>query len=567
MSPETRLPIPEERSEENETKLERELGERYDTLLAERRELAQELGKYDIREFDVIFAEGAVERETLDRATAECVDRIRKRTSFLRSVDKVGIDIFASDLKRQAGFPDHEIIFKSGEILRKRVTTGRHVGGQAHAIFPKIEIAGPEPSVASRMGCLLLKGGLPQEVETLVHELIHRYHDLRNEGRTNEVLTEAQAYFSGPLSSGTDFGIKQTAEKLTMPESEGGLYEYDPDQTVNALSMMAELYGLGLDDGEIGDLVAQSKYVRATGSFEPMASELRRLKEERGVEDDADVMALYDLFRLHSANERMKVRLTLFRTYAEFFPREQRLETKRRRLQKVIGYPKYEIDGIPVPSHEMRQGVVLPMNDEYPYEMDGLRTGITFGLFPTDGRTYQVEGGNYGYRIGRWEAEGQEGHVELAVGEDEEREYLASLGEAMAAIGLEHKLSFFTDMFSLQLVPDGGLADRVAKVMLQNSDERKEITKKILEEIEPELDLMIEQLDQYLRRKIWTKTAKKNVGRHEAWLVSCLKIRDTFDLPFKEVSEGFAKKISLLEGNIDAFKKMAAEKEAGSQSV
>jgi hypothetical protein len=538
--PEMHQPNPETPKDEKESVFERRLGERYDELLAERKDILAELGKYKVRDFDVVTRPDVVDDEKFTAITNNWIAAIKSKTALLQPLDRLGIDIFVDDLTKQPGFTDHQIFFGDEEIKRERIVNLREIGGLAYRGSNTVKIGEHHPNMRVRVSEFLWKGQLSQGVQVLIHELIHRYH-LRQNSYLDGILTEAQAYFSGLLTVGEDFSLRRTADVLTRPKSEGGLYEYDTDKVIAVMSALAELYGLGKSEDEIGDLLARSKFNRKTGTYEPLHTELLETRLAEGAESDEDSMALYDIYRLHTTNQRLKARLELFKTIEKHYSLVQLREMKLDRLRHIVAYPTYNIDGRPVPTDDLMQSVVCPIDDEFPYDFDGLRTGIIFGFFPTEGKEKQKFG------LGRWEAEGYDGRVDLAEDAKQRNQLLTSLAAAAQNIAPEHKLELIYRFMCTKLLDDNETARQIIAALNESETDRQSVTDWLAESNLAVSIMMCGEVSRMIRRGYLNDLDKEKVKHYSLQLQTLETVRTLLDLRFDEKHTDFISNVDYLK--------------------
>ncbi|MFH2062915.1 MAG: hypothetical protein ABIJ46_02050 [bacterium] len=530
---------------EEERPIEREIGARYDQLLEERQELVEGLKKFTVREYSVCLRPDIVGQEAFEDAVAEWKERVKKEVDLFRPLERLGIDVFADDLTVQPGFLDHQIVFKSRELLEEQVRYMRSVGGLARTRERRVDVDGPEPDMSQRMLSILFYGRLDDSIGILVHELIHRRH-LGKRPNIDGELTEAQAYFSGLLiGERPNFGLAKTAETLVKPKDERGLYEYDPDRVNEVLMALAELYGLGLGEDEIGDLLVESRFDAQSERYLPLMGRLEQLKEQRGLTDEADAMALYDLYRLHAANQRMRVRLALFEVLDRRFSRDERLGSRRDLLRREFFSPEYCINGRPVQAGELDQKIVVPCNDKYPYDPDGRRTGIIFGFFPAEGKD-DVEFG-----LGRLEIDGLEGQVALARKGEDAQEILEDFRSAVKTVDPKLRFELVLNFWRDDLLHEGSLATEMARAMLVTDEDHPALVKLISDQYSERVEIMLG--DALAISESWRRSQsmeRKRLRGYAEAIDSLNLLQSLLGVDF-DSQESFSEDLKLLRRTID----------------
>lgn len=483
-------------AEAERAKTEDRLGQRYDELFAEREELFEQLSKYESRIYDVVFSPENRDKESIKTLRDNWIARVEAETDLLLPLERLGIEIFSDDLTLQPGFPDAKIDFGSKEILRQNVVDQRLIAGQASRRENLIEIGEPQPSLARQLWTYLSKGQLMDSVETLIHELVHRRH-LEENPQTSAIYTEAQAFFSGLYSRSSGFGIGRSFQALTKSSTENGLYEFHEKPTYEALLAVTGLYGLGVGDDKIADLIAKSD-VGVDSRFQPLASELDRLKREQGL-NELDQDALYDIFRLHVANQRRRAQLLLYQEIDHLYTRQELTEMKIGAARKSIGVPDYELDGVRVPADKLLQFVILPANEEYPYDPEGLRSGVIFGYFQQPDAPDEASKKEAKFGIGRWEARGKKGAVKLASSADEEEKFLSEITRASTLTAGTRLFVLERYAYESRAGLDDPFARRVLKALFQHADSAKATASLIAEHNKGPLGMVLEELEFLLR--------------------------------------------------------------------
>jgi len=526
------------------------LGNRYDALMAERADLQVKLTQYDLRDFSGLFIADTVPKAEMRVISMTWLSRVRQQTDFLAPLDSLGINVFAEDLQNQPGFPDHTIIFGSKAIQKRNVLTFSSARGQAELIKPKIELLLPKPTLKYQLGTFLHTGVMDECTGALVHELTHRHH-LRVNSQTDGIMTEAQAYFTEIYSLGTNFSMTDIAKKLTRKLADGGSYGYNTDLVIDALRAMATLYGLGMSYAEVSALIIQSHYDPRRNVFVPLTDIINEQLKQRHL-DDVDSQALDDLYRLRANNERRKAQLLLFETLAEVFPvAAQRVERKKA-LKTTLGIPTYyDSNGkSEMPDKDFGQRVYSPNNEQFPYDPNGLRTGIVFGLFPKK----TEKGTVHEYRIGRWEAQNNQSKVVLAESLETTQSYLKILKQNSGDIKFIFKHELFWDCVTSGAIgtPD---AQSVLRALCSDEEGAKLVTDMINGD-EERFSLVRAEVNK-LSRTYWPPHTPELLAKYRqniAQIASFFEeVCHIFDLNFQELAQNLISKTNELTREIDQF--------------
>lgn len=477
------------------------LGERYDELLAEKQWLNDQLASFDFRDYGAIGDPDLVDNKTLEEINAAWKEKVRRETSFLKPLDDLKINIFCDDLENQPGFPDEKINFSSKKIHRDQIVKLKAIGGSAGVHEPRIEIGTAKLPLRHQLALFLHHGTLDPTVSILVHELIHRHHS-RSNANTDNVLTEAQAYFSGIFEAGPHFSITKIAKTLTeFQDGSRALYGFNAHQVIEALRAIAILYGLGMSYDDVSALVINSHYDPQDKIFRPLNDVVKKTLKKFNL-DDIDAQALDDLYRLFVNNQRQRAKLLLFQTIAERYPIEELRALSAKKIRERIFTPTYyDADGKPrLPDNQLGQMVVCPCDSQFPYDPNNKRSGVVFGLFTTSKNSEPSFG------IGRWEAEANKASTTLAPNADEEARYIAILRNQAKNISLESK-HLLLDRYSDLLLLDDQKA-RQTILSLINYDEALEILRQDCESMVERLALVLEGVESVVFNKILSVSKK-----------------------------------------------------------
>lgn len=536
---------PTAEQEDGESPLERELAEFEEALRAEKRELLAELEHYQVRDFDFIGDPEAVDDMQLGEITKEWLEGTRQETGMLRPLDRLGIEIFKEDLADQPGFPGTLIEFGSKSVLQTIAATGQSIMGESWRSLSLVSVGVSKPSLRTQLGEFLLTGSLTQGAATLSHELVHRYHFDRNLG-TDSALTEAQAYFNGLWAARDDFSLREIADRLAVSETRG-LYKVDVSKAVESMVALAELYGLGYEEERIGDLIAGSHFDPETGRFEPLMSELEKAKTERGVTGDVDSMTLYDIYRLHVSTQRLRSRLLLFKTIESRYSKEERRQFKIDQVKRGFGFPTYRMNGREVPAQEYLQMLSCPVNEKYPYDPDGRRSGVVFGMFPGEGD--QAVEPSFG--LGRWEAVGTDGHVDLAKTEEEKQRYLDDLSEATAAMSSENRIEpILAYICRGEVLGEQHGFTAVARTLIRTDEDRRVLGRNVVSMAKAPIEAMAKATVELMADRPAWEGSRDRIQAFHSQVVILSAVKETLDLPFKETDEEFAATLDGLDRDL-----------------
>ena len=463
---------------------------RYDELLAERERLLKEAKRYEIRDYDSVLDEELLDDNALKELVDDWLKKVRSETSFLKPLEEMGIEIFKDDLEDQPSFPGETIQFDSEEIQKRQLQDLTDLAGVAKKGQALVQIGQIKPTLRTQLYLFLITGAIDRTTATLVHELIHRRH-LRTEIGANDVLNEAHAYFCG-IFVGAGRGVTDMAHELTLPTKgqdnlPNGLYEYDNNQVIEALLAIATLYGAGMTSDEISRIVTTSYYDSKRKTFNPLYGIAKAKLNGRQI-DAVDTQALNDLFLLHANNQRLHAQMLLYQSINERFSPTELREAKKKGIKKKICRPSYyDANGDFDIARSMQQAVILPGNDLFPYDPNGQRAGIIFGLFsnPDDPQRSPV------FSVGRYEAQGRQSSVALCKTTEEEDSYIELLRGYARDVALNEK-SAMLDKFSNFLKDEK--AQRVVKAII-NQQERKEIVGQWAPRMIRDLQTILEELE------------------------------------------------------------------------
>lgn len=404
-----------------------------------------------------------------------------------------------------------------------------------------------KPELRGQLSYFLREGTLDYISATLVHELIHRHHT-RSNNHVSGVLTEAQAHFSGLYKSGPQFSIAKIVRLLSRPQAKGG-YGFDRDQVFDVLFGVATLSGLGMGYDELSALIVHSKYDRKQKKFVPFSDVLEEKLRQNHI-DDIDRQAIDDLYRLHANNEREKARLLFFQMLVERFS----LETVRARHAEVIheqiGIPSYytKTGELSFSPENLGQFLCVPHNEEFPYDLNGKRTGIVFGCFVDKNSTI--------YGIGRWEAEGTSSRVDLAEDSKKIEDYLKILKEIAPTIQFDSKTRVFFS-YLMHGIIISSLAQIVLKTLCDKNEGKKIIQllveksrQDIISFIRLEIQRLWNEKDSYYFRVENVENSKKLItnlrGKTQGTARMVELMCEMFGLEFSEIAGKFQDEVGEL---------------------
>lgn len=437
------------------------LEKRHVELSRERRKLEQALKEYNYDDIVPLFRKDALNEKMLASVVHEWRMRVGIYTELFDHLDTIGINIFTDALNRQSGFPGVTINFSSTEIAKRRAAGESTLSGLSYRDQPRIEIADPMPNLREQLNAMLKNGKIHPAVSVLIHELIHQFHrrhSINTSGHpsdeTDPALTEAQAYGSGILELGKDFSLVSAGEILGKPKEKGGLYAYDHGKVARALMVVSRLSALEIGGDKIGQSIAQSSWDDDQKRFVPMEDSADAIFESYGL-TDADLGALDDLYRMRVANQRLRARLILYETIYKMMPPETILEAQNRLLRSQIHLPRYP------DKNSAYQFLITPVNNEFPYDPRGKKTGIIFGRFQ--------EKSPLEFGIGKFEGEGHKGRYSLAGNEADVQRYIDIIAAQASQIEKREKSDFLDDL-SMSGQLSQPLAERIARALVSRAE-------------------------------------------------------------------------------------------------
>ncbi len=428
----------------------RDIEERYDELLAEREQLATALSQYDFRAIQSLFFD--VEEypdEEITQLKDHWLKNVREKTTLFRGLDEMGIDVFAEDMSVQPGFIDTKIVYGSEDVLRREIKDMKKFGGQASAHQQQVSLREEHVPLRHRLAKFLKDGTFSEDMVTLIHELLHRYHQRKNVF-TSGVATEAHAYFGEITGVGLDLSIVEIAHELHKNDEEAGLYGFSVKDISSALKSVTELYALGFTDSQIGDVIAKINEGKESDELQMLSAEVDREKKERGI-DHIDIQSLDDIFRLHRKNELAKAQLALYQQIEKGYSQETLKNRTRDILRTQVSFPNtpFVYNDVVIEPPDWQFLGVLPCDEDYPYDFDGVRTML--GFAPLPGKTPDSQE----YKIGKVTLEeGKDTIVDFADTKEEQAERIADLRAQIPLLNEYSKQLLFNNHLNLLASPE-----------------------------------------------------------------------------------------------------------------
>lgn len=412
------------------------IDEHIESLIAENEDLESKLAKYDIRLYDIVFNPEFLKPSDLRRFTKEWLVDVRKKTDLLEPIESLGIRIFSDNIANQPNFPGLRIEFSSKDVKDSSVKDAQLYGGWApRNLDEPVKLGDRRPKLDHQVHGFLLTGTVDPTTSTLIHELIHRAH-LEKNLHIGGIHTEVQAYLSGIFNNGTDFSPRNIIATLA---DKNGAYKYDKEEVRRIIRAVEALYGLGASYEDVAELLIKSEVDPAANKYPVEIAAEERLKGF-GL-DTVDEAALDYMYRLYITNQRLKARLLLFEKIDEKYSLDARKEVKGKLIQSMIATPPafFGIDGKPADMVSgLKQNAVVLANKEFPYDSNGLRTGVVFG-------PVVIAGGQLRFGIGEFEAEGDRRSAKWANSPEEFDNYIDILSGQSSRISFPYKANLFLE--------------------------------------------------------------------------------------------------------------------------
>lgn len=501
----------------------RAIEERYDELIAEQDQLLRDLRKYPCNLFPLLDAT-IFSDETIKRIAGDWLNRVRQETQFLVPFDALGVTVVSEDLTRQPGFPEIRVIFDSEEMREDRMRRLKHAGGEVDQYSKEVRLPNAHPSLREQLYSLLLEGKLHPAAATLWHELIHKKQHQEapkkyDDYSRDRIPMEVQAHMGSFNTDGYQSSLVDIGTCLT-DRTPDALYKFDLKPTLCFIELISALYALGKTDSEIAIRVAASRNrilaFDSDESLESMQGPVDDIKRTLNI-DGIEIQALNDLRRMHLDNQLKKAQFLLYQAVIDDIPKEKLTERVKQRAKRIMAIPSYYNKGHPqIPAHP-QCGTALD-TDEFPYDPEGIRTAIVWGLFPSEGGVRGFEkSANPHFGIGRWQTNGVNADTVLEASNEKQEEYIALLKAHAAEVDFNSKKKFFNAYISIYHGQDpDSLQIRVLKALYSPEDMCKILTERLID-FEKDIVHMGHELDQ-IHYDIkpgmeWTKEYIDEIGR------------------------------------------------------
>lgn len=410
---------------------ENNIGQRYNKLLSERKKLEAKIAEHDYLVYNRIIFTLPLKR--VEEITEAWKAKVRAQTSFLDPIDQLGIEIFKEDLTDQPNYPNAEIVFEDRDIKKHNVVYDRQVTGKSHVTKERVDILHPNQDLRQQLLGFIENNRISLAMETLIHELVHQYHTHNlhsKKGEEERLLTEAQAWITGSIRSGTRFSMSRVIN--TFLELDAYQFDFDKDKAIDGVSSMVRLQALGVPQDKIAEVLRPSE----KSSFDKMHDLLQEKVDNSGLEE-GDLQALDDIYRLQHENDMRKAQVLLCETLDEMVDREKLSNDISTVTQQGINMPPTYVDHQDMRDKLMtKRHVINPATDRFPYNPFGDRTGIAFGPYPD-------EKGENVFQFGKWSVIDGSSKFEAVKTQSDEMEYLDALREHSKNLSFDVKLQFF----------------------------------------------------------------------------------------------------------------------------
>lgn len=508
------------------------IGQRINELLDERESLFRALEGHNYRQVSALFAsEDLYKSPELRNAIEEGLERIRNETEFLRPLDSLGIRVFVDDLENQPSDEELKIEFNSESVQRENMVDMRNIAGRASRFRGRIEVAGYKPPLQHQIAVFLDKGELHPSIQTLIHEMIHWIHYMRNtRNQINGVLTESHAYLAEVIGSRSRRGISDLHKTLTDPK---GLYEFDETRTMKGLVNVVGLLAQGLSQEEIARLVANSCYDEKRHDFFPLKEKLNP-----GHFSSLELQALEDIYKLNLTNQRLKAQFLMYETLKSHFPMEKLKEFQMKDLRRRIAKPIYYKKGALVPSEELCQSIICPANAEWPYNSDGLRTGILFGYVENDDRQFE-------FALGKLSSTPKDSTFVPAKTSEEQERLLSLIREQAAEITKPDK-SHLVNVWFAKYPTSSVLSSKILKAVLSR-DEALSLAHEIKSNILGQIDMMWEGLETFDEEVYLPGQLREKVVSYTNVINRYQELFDLFEIGLAEISPDLAAEFNAIK--------------------
>jgi hypothetical protein len=242
-----------------------------EALLLAQKDHNRDLGSHD--EHGDLFSD-LPEAELNDLAMAVQA-RVVAETDLLDRFSRLGLDPFAPDLlSLPLPYP----------VILAPATDSAVIQGGVRAFYRQgcIHLAGAPPSLAERLALLSSRGIIGND---LFHEVFHGLQDDGTEFHSLEEVLDAVVSSESGLPDHKVAVAEAHAWLRCLPgfrhdliaEVVGGCYAIEGTGLRTAIELVFSLAVLGLDDEEIGQLVAQATWCPEMGSYVELEMERQRL--------------------------------------------------------------------------------------------------------------------------------------------------------------------------------------------------------------------------------------------------------------------------------------------------
>ena len=203
--------------------------------------------------------------------------------------------------------------------------------------------------------------------------------------------------------------------------------------------------------------------------------------------------------------------------------------------------PEYNFNGERVPAHLLEQYLIAPVDQQYPYDGSGLRTGIIFGFFPKPGMKATDNGSeNLDYGIVRWEADKEEGKLELAASDEDRQKYFDELAKYAPQVNRKERMTVAASVFTRHVSLETAL--RVAGALCLDEADRREFVRLALAKYHEHLDIILAHN---------MSKRSPNIGKLLENVDKLIKGGEKIGINFGFYDPAFAEKVKQAKYNID----------------
>lgn len=298
------------------------IGEVYDEMREQRAALQAELEGFDIESLARLLTEMAPEElvnlydtwyETVNTETL-CFDFLDRFDIFIDSDSILELPQLYDQGSHMLG--GRKIVFES-PALKAKNKKNMNIGVVTHgrASSTQIEILDAAPTVQSILLSVANSGRFPEVLQTLIHEIVHTYHQDKSPTLSPE-LTEAQAWVHSLLMSSTTSSIWMLRNLIQKKEAGGG-YGFDTDKVLSAYIDIMQLYAMGVSADTVANTLFCSTYDDESGRYDTLAGAVEARKFQDHL-SNIDVEALTDTFRTRVANDWLNAQIILLQLLNNF---------------------------------------------------------------------------------------------------------------------------------------------------------------------------------------------------------------------------------------------------------